>query len=721
MNRALIGISAMLAVLPCWALAQTAPAPEPASTSTSTATPGAASASAQPFDVATFSNAVDENLLRHGAAVFNQPEGFSLGPNQFGYRPLELPVGGPFGPLYGDASLLVGVNVAGPGSMDYPNLEFLGTLNYMSHIRGHIQANLEKIPFDTPHKRTVGLAESYAEYFTDGMFGQQVPAIAPDSYHVSLRMGKFGAQQFPFIDPLTLNERLPGIYTAYTGGMLTAELDSPTGLGVHGSLYQRISGTGTTGDHFVGDTYALYRGYQPSCGVFYEGRLGLIPRTTIDSPANAAPGAQGYIGYQGRSYGAGFFAGGTFRQGTTVGVSITLGRNPITEMFGLGPSKALFEPKTFGLEIPVANVFLGAATHPGKNEVPVGQLDEVHLWNNGTSSGVGSTDVVTVGSWGQQSGKDVRRVVSATPWWLYQETFDRVPLRALPRTGDQWENGTHYRSDVQYTYYRVMPQSDVYRVVVTVVDAQSNHALGQARVALTDLAGDVYKAPDTASNGLTRLNVPRPGAGPAMFHVTAVAPYYALGSVDATLSPDVLNQVTIQLNPAPATVSGAVTDSATGKPVPDVEVALLPQTGTYTLRMTGPDGKYQFNDVALGAYTLRFHRPGYSEETRPLIVTSGRPIKVDIRTNAQRGGVMGRVIDSNNNPIANAVVVVRNDAGETVATRSGVSQEGTFVQRLDPGTYTITVTAPGFIDGQATATVEAAQLQSVTVTLQRQP
>ena len=63
-----------------------------------------------------------------------------------------------------------------------------------------------------------------------------------------------------------------------------------------------------------------------------------------------------------------------------------------------------------------------------------------------------------------------------------------------------------------------------------------------------------------------------------------------------------------------ASISGTITDSASGRPIPSVQVTIL---GTTRGAMTDDAGRYALRGLNDGALTLRVQRIGYAREHVP--------------------------------------------------------------------------------------------------------
>ena len=89
-----------------------------------------------------------------------------------------------------------------------------------------------------------------------------------------------------------------------------------------------------------------------------------------------------------------------------------------------------------------------------------------------------------------------------------------------------------------------------------------------------------------------------------------------------------------QANPAAAQagrVVGLVSDTSSSQPLTGVQLFLTRGTTRFEAR-TGTDGRYAFNNVVPGTYTLEALRLGYRRETRSgLVVTDGGTLSYDLR------------------------------------------------------------------------------------------
>jgi TonB-linked SusC/RagA family outer membrane protein len=112
-----------------------------------------------------------------------------------------------------------------------------------------------------------------------------------------------------------------------------------------------------------------------------------------------------------------------------------------------------------------------------------------------------------------------------------------------------------------------------------------------------------------------------------------------------------------------ASISGTVSDSASGRPIPSVQVLV---TGTTRGAITDESGRYTLRGLSGGMITVRAQRIGYAPSTRQVSVTDGANTSVDFRL-----GEVARVLSE--------VVTV----GYGTDTRANVSSAVTQVQAQD--------------------------------------
>jgi len=139
-----------------------------------------------------------------------------------------------------------------------------------------------------------------------------------------------------------------------------------------------------------------------------------------------------------------------------------------------------------------------------------------------------------------------------------------------------------------------------------------------------------------------------------------------------------------------ATVSGTISDSASAAPITNAIVSLRMTNGTSKVDTTKADGKYSFDSVATGTYTVRASAIGYNNRTSPSTAVSGAAVTVNVALiKIVYGSIYGIIADSaSGTPITGAIIT-------TSGRRDTTKADGVFTfDSLAAGTYSLGVSAP---------------------------
>ena len=192
----------------------------------------------------------------------------------------------------------------------------------------------------------------------------------------------------------------------------------------------------------------------------------------------------------------------------------------------------------------------------------------------------------------------------------------------------------------------------------------------------------------------------------------------------------------VTLTSGTGSVSGTLVDS-TGKGVGGATVTVggaiasggassLPQTTTLT---SGAVGSFAISGLpAPGSYTLTFSLAGYEPATVPVTLSgNGAPPDVTVTLSADLGSVTGRVLEVSNTgttitqAFVGAQVTATNGSKTwTVASSApggALAQGGYLISGLAPGTYSVTVTAPGLQQQTGIVTIAPGQPSHLDLTL----
>jgi hypothetical protein len=186
--------------------------------------------------------------------------------------------------------------------------------------------------------------------------------------------------------------------------------------------------------------------------------------------------------------------------------------------------------------------------------------------------------------------------------------------------------------------------------------------------------------------------------------------------------------------PAHATLSGVVTKEPGSESVKKALIELIAETqnngGNYTA-LTGPEGRFQIENIAPGRYRLFAERTGYQEvdkhhhraEGRLLTLSAGQELK-DLIIHLQAAAVItGRVTDEDGDPMSEAQVAVLRQtfaSGHSRWEQVGAERTNDLgeyrIAGLAAGNYFVAVTPPpDFRSLIETSVTSAAALSSAMV------
>jgi len=113
-------------------------------------------------------------------------------------------------------------------------------------------------------------------------------------------------------------------------------------------------------------------------------------------------------------------------------------------------------------------------------------------------------------------------------------------------------------------------------------------------------------------------------------------------------------------------------------------------------------GTFAINGLASpGAYTLTFTLNGYAPASVPVDLTKdGAPPVIDVQLGAQLGGITGTVTAAGSSAGLVGATVVATDGSKTWTTTStaaggSLPRGGYLLTGLQPGSYSVTASAPG--------------------------
>lgn len=251
-------------------------------------------------------------------------------------------------------------------------------------------------------------------------------------------------------------------------------------------------------------------------------------------------------------------------------------------------------------------------------------------------------------------------------------------------------------------------QGAIARIAGSVTDASTSSPLAGATVTLVDEANGMSETARTAADGTYTMQANLPASGTLDMIVTA--PDHLGDFVRPSLTAGA-NQESFTLTPNPrATISGSITDAATGTPLAGATVAVYSdQSGQSVSAVTAGDGTYTLNDplpIVPTGYHALVSAPGHLGRWLPLTLSDGSVRLSTSLSPSPVSHVSGTITDaSTGNPIAGATVEIFADAtGQSVSTTTGA--DGTYqlddplpadIDQVNLAAYHVLVTAPNHV------------------------
>ena len=155
-------------------------------------------------------------------------------------------------------------------------------------------------------------------------------------------------------------------------------------------------------------------------------------------------------------------------------------------------------------------------------------------------------------------------------------------------------------------------------------------------------------------------------------------------------------------------ITGTVVHAGTGQPLAGIDVSISPteQRGLVTETITGPDGRFVFENVARGKFSLIAQGSGFSEQayqqhapySTAIAVGSGLASENLMFQLVPDGSISGSVQDEENETVRNGDVLLFSRDGATgrmeLRSRNSLEDQGRYhFGHLFPGTYFVAVSA----------------------------
>lgn len=253
----------------------------------------------------------------------------------------------------------------------------------------------------------------------------------------------------------------------------------------------------------------------------------------------------------------------------------------------------------------------------------------------------------------------------------------------------------------------------------TVVDSSTGAPI---QGAVISIAG--AKTYNTATDASGSFSITSVEAG--AYTLSIAASNYTSQNYTVTISAGAINNmgiIMLILAPTTGTVYGTIKDASTGLPLSDVTITVAGST-TWTA-ITASDGSYQITNIIIGTVTISAGKTGYYTATGTGVITAGvtlifSPSLSTTPPTVTTGDLKGMVQDNLTGQPINGATVTAAGVNTYTAAIGGMGEF--FLSAMEPGSYTVTITAAGYISQDYTVSIiEGVTTDIGTVKLSLQP
>ncbi|MGM7702003.1 carboxypeptidase regulatory-like domain-containing protein [Pseudalkalibacillus sp. Hm43] len=238
------------------------------------------------------------------------------------------------------------------------------------------------------------------------------------------------------------------------------------------------------------------------------------------------------------------------------------------------------------------------------------------------------------------------------------------------------------------------------------VTDQNGNPISSALVEVVNLAGLVIDTTTTNASGDYIIDDLAPGD----YKLRVSKAAFTTEVLGFNLSAGETEVLNVSLRPNPGTLTGTVTDAASGNPIQNATVQVTNGLGvTVATTMTDASGDYTVPRLAPGSYTVTFIAEGYGSQSIGAKIRSAETTTLNVELVKLVGAISGTVTDNSGNTLSGATVEIF--LNNILVASTTTDSNGTYViNNLIPGAYTVSVSKENF----GTETVGASVVENQT-------
>ncbi|GMK42639.1 hypothetical protein PCCS19_56990 [Paenibacillus sp. CCS19] len=226
-----------------------------------------------------------------------------------------------------------------------------------------------------------------------------------------------------------------------------------------------------------------------------------------------------------------------------------------------------------------------------------------------------------------------------------------------------------------------------------ITNAQTGAPLAGALVEALDNRNSILSTAITAADGSYTLSSLAPASNDRL---RVSADTFVTQVIGFSITAGQTRTINAALSPVAGTLTGTITDSATGAPLAGASIRVFTSEGiTLQTTSTAADGSYTIPSLQPGSYSVVIMDEGYAGRTIGALINAGAVTTLNVALQQLAGAISGTVTDTSGNPIADAIV--RIFSNNIIVVRVATREDGTYdIGNLTPGSYYVSVRAEGF-------------------------
>jgi PKD repeat protein len=245
-----------------------------------------------------------------------------------------------------------------------------------------------------------------------------------------------------------------------------------------------------------------------------------------------------------------------------------------------------------------------------------------------------------------------------------------------------------------------------------VSDSVSGLPVPFANVNITDAGGNQHFGTTNSAGMYTIANM-----YPGLFNGNVNLTGYATSNINGNVSPGQATTLNVTLVPLGGFIRGTVTDAFTGSPIYLTEVSVTDNAGVTGFALTYSDGVYTIPIAHSGPFTGTVMKANYYVANISGIVTVPQTTIKDVQLTPFKGTVSGRVTDAMNGLPINAASVSVVDSYNRPSSTTTDNTGRYALNDVTEGSFTGTVTKPGYSTANISGNVFGGQTTTVDVAL----